>query len=157
MGGAPTIATPDRGTPGSGRVAPSPPGTTPKANPPVRFTPVTVQAENPANTLSEGALPVSCDTCDGGARVRYLGRVTVYLDTNVAGTRTVTVTYEIDGNRRVKVAINNAAPSTFSTSGTDWKQPKTFSFVAPIPAGRTAITFYNDEGDCPDIDKVTVS
>ncbi|WP_432990747.1 hypothetical protein [Dactylosporangium sp. CA-233914] len=121
-----------------------------------QFSPVSVQAEHPANVLSDGARIAGCDTCDGGARVRYLGTVTAYLDIPTAGERTVTVTYEIDGHRRIKVAVNNATPLTFTVTGTSWHVPLSFEFTAAIPAGRTAITFYNDNGPAPDIDKVTV-
>ena len=36
------------------------------------FTPISVQAEDPGNTLSGGAAIVACATCEGGYRVRYL-------------------------------------------------------------------------------------
>ncbi|MFY1672088.1 hypothetical protein ACN27G_19305 [Plantactinospora sp. WMMB334] len=118
---------------------------------------VSVQAENSTNAITGGAAVAACSACDGGARVRYLGHVTVYLTVPTAGTRTVTVTYEVDGQREIKVTVNNAAPRVFTVTGTSWDIPKTFRFTAAISAGRNAISFYNDAGGSPDIDKVTIS
>ncbi|MFC0527160.1 hypothetical protein [Phytohabitans kaempferiae] len=132
------------------------PAASPSSRTPAPFTPVSVQAEHPANVLDGGAAVTACASCDGGGRVRFLGRVVVYLDVPVAGTRTVTVTYESDGSREMKVAINNGSPRTFPVSGTSWELPRTFRFTAAIPAGRVAITLYNDTSPAPDVDKVTI-
>jgi hypothetical protein len=133
------------------------PSGTPSRSPAAQFRPVTVQAEAPGNLRSGGADIAYCDSCDGGARVRYLGRLTVYLDVAAAGSRTVTVGYTADGPRDLKVVVNGGAPQTFSVTGSDWETPRSFRFTSSIPAGRTAVTFYNDSGPPPDIDKVTVS
>ncbi|NLU79484.1 hypothetical protein HCA58_14050 [Micromonospora sp. HNM0581] len=143
-----------------GAIRSSTPGVSQPTEPsqtPTTFSPVSVQAEDPGNSITGGAAVTSCGTCDGGARVRYLGRVVVYLDVPTAGTRTVTVTYESDGARELKVAINNAAPSSFQVSGTSWQLPRTLQFTAAIPAGRVAVTLYNDTSPAPDVDKVTIS
>ncbi|BCB86511.1 hypothetical protein Psuf_038240 [Phytohabitans suffuscus] len=161
-----SLVTPSPRAPATGSSRPAPastPGPTATAPAPrtsaapARFTPISVQAEHPDNTIAGGARVTACATCDGGARVRYLGKVVVYLDVPTGGTRTVTVTYEADGHREIKVAINSAAPRTFETSGTGWDVPRTFRFTAAIPAGRVAIALYNDTSSPPDVDKVTIS
>ncbi|MFI7023950.1 hypothetical protein [Micromonospora sp. NPDC049900] len=133
------------------------PSRTPSRSPAAQFRPVTVQAEASGNLRSGGAAVAYCDPCDGGARIRYLGQLTVYLDVAVAGSRTVTVGYTVDGTRELKVVVNGGAPQTFTVTGSSWETPRSFRFTASIPAGRTAVTFYNDSGPPPDIDKVTVS
>ncbi|MFD0746256.1 hypothetical protein ACFQ1L_33705 [Phytohabitans flavus] len=125
---APTSPPPVRATASSHPAPPRTQGPPPKPAPPrtsapVRFSPVSVQAEDPDNTISGGARVTSCATCDGGARVRYLGTVVVYLNVPTAGTRTVTVTYEASGEREITVAINSAAPRTFTANGTSWVLP----------------------------------
>jgi hypothetical protein len=130
------------------------------ATPSPTFTPISVQAEASGNTLTDGAAVVSCDTCDGGARVQYvfLGRkVIVYATANIAGNRTVTVTYETSGPRTLKVSINGGAVNSFDVDGTSWVTPLRLSFTAAIPAGSISVTLTNDDGYAPDVDKVTIT
>ncbi|BCB86526.1 hypothetical protein [Phytohabitans suffuscus] len=122
-----------------------------------RFTPISVQAEDPGNRLADGAGITSCDTCDGGARVRYIGELTVYATLPVAGTRTITVTYECDGRRHIEVSAGGNPPRLFTVTGTSWKIPETFTFQADLPAGRVALDFRSDGSSAPDIDKITIS
>ncbi|WP_433533073.1 hypothetical protein ACQPYA_14310 [Micromonospora sp. CA-263727] len=143
----------------AGTVAPAPtpaPSVTTGRSTPPPFVPISVQAEDPGNLLSEGAGVVSCATCEGGARVRYLGRLTAYLTTPTAGLRTITVTYQVKGERTLKISVNGEAPTTHRLTGTDWDTPHTFQYTALVPAGRVSLTFYNDTGPPPDIDKITV-
>ncbi|NLU77199.1 hypothetical protein HCA58_02080 [Micromonospora sp. HNM0581] len=139
-------------------VAPSPAAASPDSSPPApSFSPVSVEAEDPGNLLSDGAAVVACGTCDGGARVRYVGRVTAYLTTATAGRRTITVRYEVDGERGLQISINGAAPTSHRVSGTGWGTPQTLRYTATVPAGRISMAFYNDAGPAPDIDKITIS
>ncbi|MEV6810995.1 hypothetical protein [Micromonospora sp. NPDC051296] len=136
---------------------PSPSATTGRSTPTPSFRPVSVQAEDPGNLLGEGASVVTCPACEGGARVRYLGRLTAYLTTPTAGRRTITVTYELNGERDLKISINGAAPTTHRLTGTGWDTPHTFQYTDVVPAGRVSFAFYNDTGPPPDIDKITIS
>ncbi|BCB75002.1 hypothetical protein GCM10022251_75670 [Phytohabitans flavus] len=122
-----------------------------------RFTPVSVQAEAPGNRLADGAGVTSCDTCDGGARVRYIGELTVYATLPAAGTRTITVTYECDGRRHIEVSTANSEFRLFTLTGTSWQTPATFTFEANLPAGRVALDFRSNGSSAPDIDKITIS
>lgn len=137
-------------------------GAAPRTTPPApsataeKFTPVTVQAEDPRNQLTDGAATTTCTTCDGGARVRYIGALTIYADLPTAGNRTITVTYECDGNRGIQITTDNRT-WTFTVNGTSWETPKTLTFNAYLPAGRNALLFENDNHPAPDIDKLTIS
>ncbi|MFC0527171.1 hypothetical protein [Phytohabitans kaempferiae] len=142
-----------------GRPAPSPkPSDPPQTGPAVPFRPINVEAEASGNLTGDGAQIADCAACHGGARVRYLGRLTVYVDVPVAGRRTVTVYYTTGQPRELSVAINDDAVGTFDVNGADWESPKSIEFDATIPAGRVAMRFYGaNHANAPDIDKVTIS
>ncbi|TCB96802.1 hypothetical protein E0H26_14405 [Micromonospora zingiberis] len=153
-------------SPSTRTAAPAPPPTTSAASPsatssrstaPPSLRPVSVEAEDPGNVLGEGAGIVACSACAGGARVRYLGTLSVYLTNPTAGPRTVTVAYTVDGSRELKISINGAAPTNHFLTGTAWDTPRTFRYTTTVPAGRVSFTFYNDTGPSPDIDKITIS
>lgn len=133
---------------------PAPSSTPSPARP---FTPISVEAEAPGNLLN-GAQVASCVTCDGGARVRYIDDVNyleVYVTLPEAGTRTVSVRYESDGDRRMAVRINDGPTTVHPVTGSGgWETPATVTFEAHLPAGRVAIRF---SGQSPDIDRVIVS
>ena len=132
------------------------PTTKAAAAPAATFAPIAVQAEAAGNTLSGGAAEVDCATCDGGARVRWIGRVDVHLTVAVAGTRIVTVEYESDGNRGLAMSVNGASPVVATVTGTDWTTPKSLRFTVSIPAGSVDLGFYGEGGNAPDLDKITV-
>jgi len=122
------------------------------------FTPITVQAEASTSTLSGGAAKVDCGTCRAGARVRYLGRVDIHTTVPVSGTRTITFAYEADGTRSFDVSINGGPPvTTLTVTGTDWTTPRSITVTTSIPAGSVDIGFYEDAGNPPDLDAVTIS
>lgn len=128
--------------------------------PPARFTPITVQAEDPRNTLTGGAAATDCATCRGGGRVRYICadcRVVVRATVPVAGARTVTVVYEADGRRSLKVSVNGATPRTWPVTGPGWETPRTLKFTADLPAGPLRLSLFNDESAAPDVDEVVIS
>ncbi|GIF75122.1 hypothetical protein [Asanoa siamensis] len=141
-------------------VVSSAPATSPSASPSARFVPVTIEAEDPGNVLTGGAAPTECATCRGGARVRYLCLscvVTLHGTVPVSGRRTVTVVYETDGYRSLKVSVNGAAPRTWQVSGPDWTTPRSFRFTADLPAGPLRVSLFNDESPAPDVDQVVIS
>ncbi|MEV4508919.1 hypothetical protein AB0K00_08195 [Dactylosporangium sp. NPDC049525] len=168
----PPLIAPDKDSGATGSATPSaPPTQGPPSSPvplgsgkapgsPAPFTPVVVEAEAPGNRLTGGAGVTACVTCHGGARVRYLC-FTCTLEVRavlpVAGSRTVTVGYEVDGPRSVKVAVNGAPARTFQVTGSEWTTPRSFQFTAELPAGDLRLTFFNDDTPAPDIDVVTIS
>jgi hypothetical protein len=129
-------------------------------SPPVQFIPISVQAEDPGNLLSGGGEVIACATCDGGYRVRYLCltcQLVIRTTLPVSGERTVTVVYETEGSRSIKISVNGARPVIQMVSGHDWTTPETFQFTAVMPAGDLLLAFYNDDAPAPDIDKVVIS
>ncbi|MEU0558496.1 hypothetical protein [Dactylosporangium sp. NPDC006015] len=159
----PPLIAPDRDTDGGKPVVSAPPVRGSAAVPgsaPASFAPIVVEAEDPGNRLTGGAAVTACGTCHGGARVRYLCftcvlEVRAVLPT--AGSRTVTVGYEVDGPRAVKVRVNGAAPRTFQVTGPAWTVPRSFQFTADLPAGELRLTLFNDDTPAPDIDVVTIT
>ncbi|GAB3845067.1 hypothetical protein ACFPIJ_26445 [Dactylosporangium cerinum] len=124
------------------------------------FTPIVIEAEDPGNLLTGGAAVTACPTCHGGQRVRYLCFTCTLVVRTVlptGGSRTVTVGYEVDGPRSVKVSVNGAPARTFQVTGSEWTTPRSFQFTADLPAGALRLTLFNDETPAPDIDVVTVS
>ena len=135
------------------------PSLTPSATP-SSFTPIAVEAEGAGSILTGDAAQTDCTACHGGGRVRYLGdtsRVTVRATVPVSGRRTLTVVYEADGRRDLKVSVNDGAPRTFPVTGPDWETPRTFHFSADLPAGPLRVTLFNDESPAPDVDAVLIS
>jgi hypothetical protein len=166
----PPLITPPRGTgpaasasPSVSVARPSPGGAgspSAGAGSPARFTPITVEAEDPHNTLSGGAAVTACATCRGGHRVRYLCltcRLIVRATMPVSGRRTMTVVYEADGDRAIKLRINDAPARTLPVTGSDWTAPRSVQFSADLPAGPLRLSFYNDESPAPDLDEVVIS
>ena len=166
----PPLVTPHRGTGPAASPSPSVSVARPAADgagspsagasSPARFTPITVEAEDPRSTLSGGAAVTACATCRGGHRVRYLCftcRLVVRATVPVSGRRTMTIVYETDGDRTIKVRINDAPARTLPVTGSDWTTPRSVQFTADLPAGPLRLSFYNDESPAPDLDEVVIS
>ncbi|MFD9701766.1 hypothetical protein [Lentzea sp. NPDC059081] len=134
-----------------------PPTTSP---PPPAFQSITVHASDPAN-LRSGARVIECATCRGGSRVGYIGgpntlavRVT---GVPTAGTRTVTIVYETEEPRTLKVAVNDGEAQTRRLTGAaSLLIPATTTLEAFVPAGDSWIRFFNDTGSAPDVNEVVV-
>lgn len=127
------------------------------------FAPQSIQAEAATNVLSDGPAVVACAPCDGGARVGYIaGTAELIMVTRlpVAGSRTLTVTYETDGLRLLKISANGNEIAerwvTYTGTANGWESPQTFAFATTLPAGPLQLVFYNDVGPAPDIDKVVL-
>jgi hypothetical protein len=167
---SPLVAAPQEGvglTPASGGVSTSSGGATTASggvapagtSTPSAFVPVAVQAEDPRNRLAGGAAIVACASCEGGGRVRYIGGVNqlvVSAAVPAPGAQTVTVVYETDGPREIKIDLNGKPVHTRLVTGDGWNRPRTFRFTAAVPAGSVTLTFYNDESPAPDIDLVII-
>jgi hypothetical protein len=124
------------------------------------FSPLSIQAEDPGNLRSGNVKVIDCVPCDGGQRVAYLGganQLTIRVTLSAGGTRTVTVVYETDGPRTLKVNVNGLPQVDREVTGSGWETPKTLQFSVTLPAGKASLTFYNDEAPAPDVDKVVIS
>jgi hypothetical protein len=145
--------------PSAATVTPSAPTVTPSATP-ASFAPIAAEAEGASSILTGGAAKTDCAACHGGGRVRYVCnscRVTVRATVPVSGRRTLTVVYETDGPRFLKVSVNDGAPRTYPVTGPGWTSPRTFRFTADLPTGPLRISLFNDESPAPDIDAVLIS
>jgi hypothetical protein len=145
--------------PSAPTVTSSAPTVTPSATP-ASFAPIAAEAESASSILTGGAAKTDCAACHGGGRVRYVCnscRVTVRATVPIAGRRTLTVVYETDGPRFLKVSVNDGAPRTYPVTGPGWTSPRTFQFTADLPTGPLRISLFNDESPAPDIDAVLIS
>jgi hypothetical protein len=114
----------------------------------------------PGNVLTAPAQAVACAACYGGYRVRYIGgsgKVVIAIQIPVSGPRAITVDYEIDGQREIKISSNGTVILTRTVTGSGWDVPQTLRFTTVLNAGPVLLTFYNDTSPAPDIDRVTNS
>jgi hypothetical protein len=121
----------------------------------------TVEAENPANTLTGGAVVASCSGCSGGSKVGYVGNGATLVFTNVssatAGNRTLTLSYLSAVARTATVTVNGGTATSVDFPATaDWNTVGTRSLTVPLVAGTNTITIANPTGWAPDIDKLTI-
>ena len=126
---------------------------------PPTFAPIIIEAEARSNQLIGGAMPVGCATCSGGYRVRFiafLAEVVLIATIPAAGSRTITVTYESDGPRLMKVSANGVEIAARWITGDGWESPHTFVLNATLAAGPLHLSFYNDAGPAPDLDKAVI-
>lgn len=126
-----------------------------------KFRPITVHAADPAN-LRVGARVIECSTCVDGSRVGYIGgpntlavRITGVPE---AGERTLTVVYETEQPRTLKLAVDAGPVRELTLAGArSWLIPVRTSVRLRLPKGACWIRFFNDTGSAPDINTVTVS
>jgi hypothetical protein len=125
------------------------------------FSTIRLHAADPAN-LRSGARIIPCGSCDGGRRVGYIGGpntlVMLIRGVTAPGKRTLTVTYETDGPRTLKIGVNNGPIRTLLLTGAhDFLIPALTSLSVFIPAGASTIKFFNDAGSAPDINGIVIS
>ncbi len=77
----------------------------------------------------------------------------------VAGSRTLTVTYENAGPpRNLTISVNGIFLTSFLLAGNDdWRLPATVTTPITLPTGDTTITFYNEPDPAPDLDEIQIS
>jgi hypothetical protein len=128
---------------------------------PPAFASITVHAADPAN-IRNGARVIECASCRGGSRVGYIGGPNI-LAIRVAGvtspgTRTLTIVYETEEPRTLKVAVNDGTAQTLQLAGAaSLLIPATTSVRVFVPAGTSWIRFFNDTGSAPDINEIVLS
>ena len=119
-----------------------------------------MHAADPGN-LRVGARIIECPTCDGGSRVGYIGgpnTLAIPVTVAQAGRRTLTVVYETEGQRTLKIAVNDGAADTLDLAGANsWLIPAHTTLTIDLPAGTNWIRFFNDEASAPDINRVVIS
>jgi hypothetical protein len=146
-------------SPSTSASSPSPSASSPA--PSTAFTAVTVRAADGGNDL-HGVKVVSCATCVARSRVAYIAGNN-YLVVKVhgvaaPGTRSLTVTYESDGPRVLKISANGSTARELLLPGAgDWATPAVAQLPVAFPAGDSSIKFFNDTGPAPDVDTVVIS
>ena len=154
----PAVTVPAPAPPGgSSETAPAP-GT---SSPPPAFPSITVHAADPANIRS-GARVIECASCRGGSRVGYIGGPNTLAvrvaGVTTAGTRTLTIVYETEEQRTLKVAVNDGAAQARRLAGAaSLLIPATTSVEVFVPAGDSWIRFFNDTGSAPDVNEIVLS
>ncbi|WP_238009007.1 hypothetical protein KZZ52_20905 [Dactylosporangium sp. AC04546] len=147
---APTSPVPV-GTPAASSAAVAPRG----------FVPISRHAADPAN-LRSGARIIECPSCEGGSRVGYIGGPNTLAirvpDVPVAGTRTLTVTYETAEPRTLMITVNDGPVHTLTLTGArDWLIPARVDLRVQVPAGTAWIRFFNEAGSAPDINAIRLA
>ncbi|WP_155384625.1 carbohydrate-binding protein [Catellatospora paridis] len=128
---------------------------------PAAFGPITVHAADPAN-IRVGARVIECPTCVDGSRVGYIGGPNT-LAVRVAGVPragewTLTVVYETEQPRTLKLAVDGGPVRELTLAGArSWLIPVRVSVRLRLPKGDCWIRFFNDTGSAPDINTITVS
>lgn len=122
----------------------------------------TVEAEAAGNTLAGAAATATCSTCSGGAKVRFIGNsaanyeIVNNVNVATAGSKTLTITYELSGTRTFFVSVNGGTATQVAVTGTSWSAPATTTVTVSLNAGNNTIKFFNDTGYAPDLDKISV-
>jgi hypothetical protein len=125
------------------------------------FGTVRLPAADPGN-VRVGARIIPCASCEGGSRVGYLGgpnTLTMRIRGIAApGNRKLTVVYETDGPRTLKIRVNDSPVRTLKLSGAhDFVIPAVTTLSIFLPAGTSSIKFFNDNGPAPDINGIVIS
>jgi hypothetical protein len=128
---------------------------------PLAFQSITVHAADPAN-IRTGARVIECASCRGGSRVGYIGGPNMLAvrvaGVPTAGNRTMTIVYETEEPRMLKVAVNDGTAQTRQLAGAaSLLIPATTSLEVFVPAGDSWIRFFNDTGSAPDINEIVLS
>lgn len=122
----------------------------------------TFEAEAAANTYSGKAGPVPCDTCSGGAKVGnlYQGSAMQFNGVNVteAGVYKLSLSYISGDPRSFMVSVNGGERERFSPPATkDWNTVGVFDFEVRLQAGDNTLSFDDDGGYAPDLDKISLT
>jgi len=125
------------------------------------FKTIRLLAADKANVRS-GARVIECAGCQGGHRVGYIGGPNTLImlihGVTAPGRRTLTVTYETDVPRTLKIAVNQNPVRTLKLAGAkDFMIPAVTRLTISLPAGSSSIKFFNDEGPAPDINGIVIS
>ncbi|TDD63390.1 DUF4832 domain-containing protein [Kribbella antibiotica] len=113
-----------------------------------------VEAENPANSLTGGAVTATCSACSGGSKVGYVGNggtlVVNNLGTGTAGSHTLTLSYLTAESRSATIKVNNGAATSYTFAPTaDWNTVGTRSITVPLNAANNTVTITNPTGWAP--------
>ncbi|MUG86538.1 carbohydrate-binding protein [Paenibacillus timonensis] len=120
------------------------------------------EAEAPANSYSGNAGPVSCDPCSGGVKVGnlYQGSAMQFNDVRVAeaGVYKLSLSYISGDTRSFMISVNGGERERFTPPATkDWNTVGVFDFEVRLQAGANTLSFDDDGGYAPDLDKIDLA
>ena len=122
-----------------------------------------IEAEASGNTIAGAARLASCSACSGGQKVGFIGNgaanfVTVNgVQASAAGSKTLTITYLLNGSRSFFVSVNGGTAVEVKLTGTSFSTPVTTTITVNLNAGSNTIKFGNDTAYAPDLDKIAIS
>jgi hypothetical protein len=122
-----------------------------------------IEAEASGNTIAGAARLASCSACSGGQKVGFIGNgaanfVTINgVQASTAGSKTLTITYLLNGSRSFFVSVNGGTAVEVKLTGTSFSTPVTTTITVNLNAGGNTIKFGNDTAYAPDLDKIAVS
>lgn len=123
------------------------------------------EAESSANALTGNAAVSACQTatgCSGGMKVGNIwgGSTLQFRDvvTDKAGVYKLTVSYVSGDPRPASISVNDGEPENYAFPKTaDWDTLGALSFEVELRQGANTITFDDDGGWSPDIDKIEIA
>jgi hypothetical protein len=121
-----------------------------------------ISYEAESATLSGKAAIVSCPTCLGGAKVRFIGAgtrnfVTIEVTAAAAGTRHLVISYEVQGSRTFVLNVNGGAAVKVPVRGASLTKPALTTVAVVLRAGVNTLKFSNASAAAPDLDQVTIA
>lgn len=123
------------------------------------------EAESSANTLSGGAIVMSCSNCSGGKDVGFIGNnsgTLQFKNVNASSSDNyLLIIYYANGDsaaRTAQVSVNGGTATTFSfASSHGGGLVATLPVTVHLNAGSNTIKFYNTSSWAPDIDKIDLA
>jgi len=120
--------------------------------------PVSYEAEALGNTLAGGAKTFDSSACSGSKGVGWMGSLT-FSNVSAArvGQHTLTIDYLSGENRNLQISVNGGTATALSNlhSG-GWDKVARMTVSIDLKAGDNSIKFYNDSGNAPNLDRITV-
>jgi len=141
---------------------PTDPGTAPTTDPQVAstFTGVTIDAADEQNERYLVS-SVTCSSCVSGSRVIGVGllaTLSIEVDAESAGTRTLAIAYESLLDRTLVVTVNDGEGQSITATGTgSLTEPAWTSLTVDLQQGENTIEFGNPMGLAPNLDQFVVS
>jgi hypothetical protein len=119
-------------------------------------------AEAEAGSIAGAAKIASCSACSGGQKVGFIGNgsanfVTLNVTPSASGSRTLTISYTLNGSRSFFISVNGGAAVEVPLTGTSFATVFTKSITVTLNSGSNSIKFFNNTAYAPDLDKISVN
>lgn len=119
-------------------------------------------AEAEAGSIAGAARVGSCAACSGGQKVGYIGNgsanfVTLSVTPSAAGSRTLTISYLLNGSRSFFVSVNGGSAVEVPLTGTSFATVFTKTITVTLNSGANSVKFFNNTAYAPDLDRISVN